>query len=113
MENRAIKVESVSEVALKRGEARRTSILKSKLRLGSVRLQYRDALGHLIDFSSHVFRSRAAPVPASGESAVTPLGRKNDWQGRSGFLLTSKSNDHSLNKTLDSIEHQIEARSKS
>jgi hypothetical protein len=55
-------VERVSEVALKRGEARRTLILKSKLRLVSV--QYRDVLGHLIDFDGHVFRSRAAAVPA-------------------------------------------------
>ena len=76
MENRAIKVKRVSEVALKRGEARRTLILKSKLRLVSV--QYRDVLGHLIDFGSHVFRSRAAAVPGSGESSVTVLGRKND-----------------------------------
>ena len=88
MENRAIKVESVCEVALKWGEARRTSILKSKLRLVSV--QYRDVLGHLIDFGTHVFRSHAAPVPGLGESAVTVLGRKNDWQGRFGYLLTLK-----------------------
>lgn len=87
MENRAKKVEIVPDVALKRGEARRILILKSKPRLVSV--QHLDVLGHLVDFSGHVFPlPRCSSDLARTSLQSTTLEEKTTGETVSGPLLT-------------------------